>query len=94
VLCVVLVPLIFVGAEFEQELLQNPPRLAAALGVLSVMWAVARWRTAWVGNADALPAFEDEPAEHVLTLDVWDTRFATNSAAPTTVPSATPPPSH
>ena len=93
-LCVVQVPLIFVGAEFELGLLQNPPRLVATLGVLSITLAVVRWRTAWVANAETLPAFEDEPAERVLTLDVWDTRFTSNSVAPTTVPSATPPPSH
>jgi hypothetical protein len=94
VLCVVLVPLIVVGAEFEQGLLQNPPRLVATLGVLSIVLALVRWRTAWVANAEPPPAFEEEPAECVLTLDVWDTRFTSNAVVPTTVPSATRPPNY
>lgn len=86
VLCALIVPLTFAAAELEREALQNANSFAAMLGVLGILWAGVRWRTASFANSEAaLAAFEDEPAERLVTLDVWDTRFAGKSAGPPTV---------
>jgi len=74
---VLLLPLTILTATFERDALQDPIRYAAMLGVVGIAWIAARWRTAWLGNANgAQPEFEDEPAGQVLTLEVWDSRFA------------------
>jgi hypothetical protein len=71
----------FAAAELEQDALQNASSFAAMLGVLGILGMGARWRTASFANSEAaLAAFEDEATERLVTLDVWDTRFASSSA--------------
>jgi len=51
-------------------------------------------RTVWLGNATgAQPEFEDEPAERLLTLELWDSRLAPKSASltPSSLPLPTQP---
>ncbi len=84
VLCVLVVPLTFAAAELEQDVLQNASSFAAMLGVLGILWMGARWRTASFANSEAAhAAFEDEPTERLVTLDVWDTRFCVEFSRPT-----------
>jgi CubicO group peptidase (beta-lactamase class C family) len=91
VLCVLVVPLTFAAAELEQDALQNASSFAAMLGVLGILWMGARWRAASFANSEAaLAAFEDEPTERLVTLDVWDTRFASSSAGQPTGRSLPP----
>jgi hypothetical protein len=46
------------------------------LGTLGIGWAAARWRNAWLGKTPgAHPEFDDELAEQLTTLNVWDARF-------------------
>jgi CubicO group peptidase (beta-lactamase class C family) len=61
-------------ADFERRALQDGVRYAATVGVLGVVWIAARWRTSLEATT-AAPAFEDEPADRMLTLEVWDSRI-------------------
>ena len=73
---VLLLPLTVVTATFERDALQDPIGYAAILCVLVTTWIGFRWSTGWLGSSTASPPeFEDEPAGHVLSLDVWDSRF-------------------
>jgi hypothetical protein len=77
---VLLLPLTVMTATFERDALQDPISYAAMLCVLVTTWIGFRWRTGWLANAMASPPeFDDEPAGHVLTLDVWDSRFVSYS---------------
>jgi hypothetical protein len=50
--------------------LQNPALTASMLALLAVAWIAARWQG---GQPTALDtAFDDEPPERILTLEVWD----------------------
>jgi hypothetical protein len=83
-----LLPLTVMAATFERDALQDPIRYAAILGVLGIAWIGVRGRTAWLGRATGTqPEFEDEPTR-VLTLDVWDSRFAPSS--PSLTPTSPP----
>ena len=77
-----LVLAIFV-ADFERRALQDGTRYAIVVGVLAVIWIVARWKTSLEMTSTG-PEFEDEPGDRVLALEVWDSRI--NAAAP---PSST-----
>ena len=73
---VVILPATIWAAGFERDALQDPVTYAAMLGALGTAWAAAKWRNTWLGKtAGAQPAFEDELAEKLTTLDVWDARF-------------------
>jgi hypothetical protein len=85
---VLLLPLTVMAATFERDALQDPIRDAAILGVLGIAWIGVRGRTAWLGHTTGTqPEFEDEPTR-VLTLDVWDSRFAPSS--PSLTPTSPP----
>jgi hypothetical protein len=72
-----LVPLSFGAAEIERSVLQSSGGTALMLGGLVVVWALLRWHTIRLLHAKrAEPEFEEEPAEQVLTLEVWDSRFS------------------
>jgi hypothetical protein len=71
-----LVPLTFAVAEFESGLLQAPTGTLLLLGGLLAGLAALRWRTLQAGRTEL--EFEDEPAERILTLEVWDSRFSQN----------------
>jgi hypothetical protein len=79
---VILLPLTVLAVTFERDALQDPVRYAAILSVLGIAWIGVRVRTVWLGNASgAQPEFEDEPAERLLTPELWDSRFTPNSVA-------------
>ncbi len=72
----VLVPLTFGLAEIERDILQGTDGTVVMLAGLVLVWAIARWQTMRQANAGRPEAaFEDEPSERVLTLEVWDSRF-------------------
>jgi hypothetical protein len=71
---VILLLLTMVGADAERRALEDGARSAAVVGGLSLVWIVARWRTSWMTNAVAAPEFETEPADRLLTLELWDSR--------------------
>jgi hypothetical protein len=72
---VLLLPAAVYGARFEHAALQDFNRYVAILTVLGAVWGVARWRTWWLSTGTE-PQFDDEPANEVVTLGVWDSRFA------------------
>jgi hypothetical protein len=52
------------------------------LGGLVVVWTGLRWHTIRQLHAErSEPEFEEEPAELILTLDVWDSRFGPRRTA-------------
>jgi hypothetical protein len=76
VIGVLMVPLTMIAAAYERDALQDGRRFGTMMLVLAAVWIVARWRTVLVaGEAGAQPEFEEAP-EQVVTLDVWDSRFA------------------
>jgi len=77
VIVVVVIPLVLAAASFELDALQNPARYGAMFGLLVVVWLLARWRI-WrlVHPDDGAPAFDDEPGDRVVTLELWDSRVA------------------
>jgi hypothetical protein len=78
---IVVFPLTIMAATFERDALQDPTRYAALVGMLGLTWVGLRWRTALLENATgAQPQFEDEPTGDVVTLDLWDSRFARSLA--------------
>ena len=75
-------PLTFATAEIERGILQTSTGTALMLGGLVVVWTGLRWRTIRQLHADrSEPEFEEEPAELILTLDVWDSRFGPRRTA-------------
>jgi hypothetical protein len=77
---VMLLPLALAAARFERDALQDRLTYALMVAVLGIGWLAARWRNAWASaTASAQQAFEDEPPDQLVTLDVWDSRFATDA---------------
>jgi len=74
-ICLMLVPLLLVGAESERMVLEDLGRLSAALILLAIVWAAARCWTAWVMRSAVSPSFEEEPPERLVTLEIWDARL-------------------
>ena len=72
---IVILPATLWAASFERDALQDPVAYTTMLGVLAIAWAVVRGRNAWLGKAiGAQPEFEDDPAERLTTLELWDAR--------------------
>ena len=72
-----LVPLTFAAAEIERDVIQSSSGAALLLGGLLAVWAGVCWQAIRQLDAgDPEPAFEEEPAERILTLEVWDSRFS------------------
>ncbi len=71
---VVLLLLVLMIADVERRALEEPGRYAAIIGVLAIAWVAARARTAWLAAGVPEPEFEDEPADRMLSLAVWDIR--------------------
>jgi hypothetical protein len=68
-----LFPLTFTAAQFERTILQSSALTTTMLALLGVAWIAVRWQAARSDASGAsTPEFEDEPAERVLTLEVWD----------------------
>ncbi|HLG56191.1 MAG TPA: hypothetical protein VI485_12730 [Vicinamibacterales bacterium] len=70
---VLLLVLAVVGADVERRVLQAGGAYAAIVSLLALVWVGARWRTSWLADA-AAPDFEDEAADGVVSLDLWDSR--------------------
>jgi CubicO group peptidase (beta-lactamase class C family) len=83
VIVVVVIPLVLAAASFERDALQNPARYGAMIGLLVVVWLLARWRIRrLVHPDDGAPAFDDEPADRLVTLELWDSRVAGPISSP------------
>jgi hypothetical protein len=62
---------------FERRALDSPALYATLLIVLATAYLSARATTTLQArSADALPQFEEEPSDRIVSLDVWDHRFA------------------
>jgi hypothetical protein len=72
---VMLLMLAVVGADLERRVLQDGGGFAAIAGVLALVWIGARWRTSWLADGVTEPDFEDEPADRLVGLDLWDSRI-------------------
>ena len=68
-----LLVLTLVGAGVEREALRDARRFIALVTLLALVWAAARWRT-WLLRGSARPEFEDEPADRLVTVELWDVR--------------------
>ena len=83
VFAVLLLPLTVMATDFEREALHDV-RLFWIVGSLAVVWAVAWWHTNRESAAeDLMPEFADDPADRVVTLDVWDSRVTSTPAGST-----------
>jgi hypothetical protein len=67
VIVVIIIPLVIAAATFERDALQDPVRYSAMIGGLVAGWLLARWR-----RNVAQPEFNDEPADRLVTLELWD----------------------
>jgi CubicO group peptidase (beta-lactamase class C family) len=75
---VALLPATIGAARFERDALQDPVAYAVMVGGLAVVWACVTWRNGWLGRArGGQPEFEDDPAERLTSLELWDARFPT-----------------
>lgn len=73
---VLLVPLTFAVAELERDWLQDVSHTFPMLIGLFIARAGVRWETVRRTHGERPePEFEEEPADRLLTLEVWDTRF-------------------
>ena len=68
---IVLLLMTLVLADAERRALEDAGRFAAIISVLALGWIGARWRTSWLADGVA-PEFEDEPADRLVHLEVWD----------------------
>ena len=62
-----------VGADMERRAFDDPASYATLAGLLAVTWIGCRWWTAH-SQAQAVPAFEDEPADALVAVQLWDAR--------------------
>jgi len=62
-----------VGADVERRAFGDPASYASLAGILAAAWIGCRW---WTGHsqAQAMPAFEDEPADALVAVQLWDVR--------------------
>ena len=78
----VVLPLAMAAAAWERDALRDPWRYALLAAALAGVWIAARWSTR---GARALQAeavvFDEEPADRVLTLDLWDVRHPARPSA-------------
>jgi len=50
------------------------------LAGLTIVWAALRWQNVIaLGSERTEPEFEDEPADRMVTLEVWDSRVGSAS---------------
>ena len=74
----VIIPLVIAAATFERDALGNAARYSLMISALAVAWLLARWRVRRLAHPDdRSPAFDDEPADRIVTLDLWDSRLGT-----------------
>ena len=72
---VIVLPATIRAAQFERDALQDPVAYGVMLGGLGLAWAAVRWRNARRETATgAPPEFEDDPAERLTIIELWDTR--------------------
>src|SRR5204863_491540 len=70
----------FAAAQFERERLQDTSHTVAMLAGLFITWAAVRPETVRRTHGErSEPEFEEESADRLLTLEVWDARFASRA---------------
>jgi CubicO group peptidase (beta-lactamase class C family) len=73
VVILLLLPLALKGVQWEQHALQTITGTSALLAVLVAVWLCLRWSAHRLRDAQALPPqFEEDDADRVLTLGIWD----------------------
>ena len=71
----VIIPVVFT-AEFGA--LDHAARDGAMIVVLAVFWLLSRWLNRRIAlPGDVSPDFDVEPADRLVTLDLWDSRLGT-----------------
>jgi CubicO group peptidase (beta-lactamase class C family) len=83
---VMLLLLTLVLSDAERRALEDGSRYLAIIGILTLAWAGARWRTQWLANSVPEPEFEDEPTDRAVSLEVWDMRAANPADGGATAP--------
>lgn len=59
-------------ADFERRALLDATRYAATVALLALVWIGARWTTSSLAQAITQSEFEGEPADRVVSLNLWD----------------------
>jgi hypothetical protein len=78
VIVAAVIPIVIMAAEFERDALEHAARYGAMIGVLAVFWLLSRWRNLRLARPDDVsPDFDVEPADRLVTLDLWDSRLGT-----------------
>jgi hypothetical protein len=73
---VIVLPAAIWAAALERDALESPVLFGAILVVLGLIWIGARSWNAWLRSTSGMqPAFEDEPADRLTALDLWDSRL-------------------
>jgi hypothetical protein len=70
---VMLLVLSLVGADVERRAFDDPASYVTLAALLAVTWIGCRWWTSH-SQARAVPAFEDEPADALAVVQLWDAR--------------------
>jgi hypothetical protein len=72
---VIVLPATIWAATLERDALENPALFIAILAVLGLVWIGARSWNAWLRSTSGTqPAFDDEPADRLAALELWDSR--------------------
>jgi hypothetical protein len=70
---VMLLVLSLVGADVERRAFDDPASYATLAGLLTAAWICCRWWTEH-SQVHARPMFEDEPADRLVSVQLWDVR--------------------
>jgi hypothetical protein len=90
VIVAVVIPIVITAAESERDALDHATSYGAMIGVLVVFWLFSRWRNRRLARPDdVLQDFDVEPADRLVTLDLWDSRLGT-VALPKDLPAQKP----
>jgi hypothetical protein len=74
VAAVTLGPLTLPAAQTERDALLHAGRYAVIVGLLATLWIAARLRSSWLSDGILEPDFEDEPADRLVRVELWDSR--------------------
>jgi hypothetical protein len=83
---VLLLVLALVGADIESRALESASHFATLAGVLSLVWLGTRVRTSWLVEAGTAPDFDEEPADQLISLNLWDSRLPRSAAKEMSAP--------
>jgi CubicO group peptidase (beta-lactamase class C family) len=77
IVVLLIIPIVVGIATLEKDALQDGTLYVMTLAALGVAWLAARLRTIWLApSTDASPAFDAEPEDRVVTLELWDSRLS------------------